>query len=133
MFFLIAKKVRNSRDLACVIIIIVFCFYLLLRSLGTQLFHPYSYEEISSPQKSESIIIEYRYNLFDRSISYYRIYQKKLEIFMKELTKKEIIITDQHHVSWSQKEVFNFESPEWINEKRVIFDTLEGRYKFNLH
>lgn len=117
VFIWLAKKIKG-KELAFVIIIILFLLYLLLKSLGTQFFHSYSYEEVSSPQKSSSIIIEYRNNLIDASISNYKVYQKKFGILMKELTTRDIIITVPHFLTLSQKEIFDFETPQWINEKK---------------
>lgn len=131
VFFLVVKKSRGV-NLVLVILSIILCFWLLIINLWTEFFHSYSYEEITSPQKSNVVIIEHRNSLIDQNISNYKIYQKKYGILMKELTKKDIIITVPYIFSLSQKEIFDFEEPIWINEKKVIFNTLEDRYKFNL-
>lgn len=131
MLILLAIKSKGS-ILGVIIIAILICFFLLIRSLGTQLFHNYRYVQIYSPQKSQSVIIKYRSDIWNGRLSSYRVYQMKSGFFMKELTKKEITIEDQRYTSLSPNGVFGFETPEWISENTVIFYTYEGPYKFRL-
>jgi len=115
-----------------IILIMLLCFYYLVKSLLIQCYYPFYYKEITSPQKSKSVIIEYRFDLFNQGISHYRVYQKEYAFLIRELTKKEINITGLYFLDLTQKDLFDFETPTWINEKTVIFDTLEGQRKFKL-
>ncbi|MFU1793471.1 hypothetical protein ACM1RC_06375 [Paenibacillus azoreducens] len=131
--FFFIKNTDKGSYIFIIILIMLLLFYYLIKGLFTMCYHPFYYKEITSPQKSKSVIIEYRFDLFSQRISNYRVYQKKYAFLIKELTKKEIIITREYYLNLTQKELFDFETPIWINEKTVIFNTLEGQHKFKLN
>ncbi|MCJ8015290.1 hypothetical protein MUG84_26850 [Paenibacillus sp. KQZ6P-2] len=130
IFFI--KNTKNGFYIVLIILIMLLFIYYLIKSLFIQCYYPFNYKEITSPQKSKSVIIEYRSDLFNQGISHYRVYQKEYAFLIRELTKKEIIITEPYFEDLPKKDLFDFETPTWINEKTVIFDTLEGQRKFKL-
>ncbi|MDY8024238.1 hypothetical protein [Paenibacillus polymyxa] len=127
---ILLSTISSGKSLVTLVIIIGLLLLLLLKSIFTQLFHPYSYEQVTSPINNKVILTEYRKSLLDGKVSFYRIYQVKFVVFTKQLTKKEIVIDYPYTLDPSQKEVFDYEAPEWRGENTVIFHTIEGPRRF---
>ncbi|AUS28392.1 hypothetical protein C1A50_4244 [Paenibacillus polymyxa] len=54
----------------------------------------------------------------------------KFVVLTKQLTKKEIVIDYPYSLDPSQKEIFDYEEPEWRGGNTVIFHTIEGSRRF---
>jgi len=131
LFFLLLQK-KNSTKRRRLILFIIISFILFIQCSATALFHPYEFVYQYSPSHKNSIIIEKRKDLWEARISHYRVFQQKHGFLMKRLSDHVITITVPEDSNYSDKEIFDYRSPQWLDEHRFRINGLNGPYLFRL-
>ena len=88
----------------------------------------WSSTSIHSPKNSETLIVKHRVAVHGESTYFYEFYQQFLQgILIKKLPEQNIsIIVYDHSPLLNTKSAIGLDHPNWINEKSVRFESIEG-------
>lgn len=89
---------------------------------------PTTFDSISSPSGSEKIYIEHHnFSLGETSYSY-NFYQRKGNIFMKELVNQSQLLVTRDNPPGGTNDIktLGIDMPHWRNEKEVSFNSKQG-------
>lgn len=114
--------------------IIILIIYLFVFRLGYLLMN-WDYHYLVSPKGTETLIIKHRVASLGESNYFYAFYEKSYHgILMKKIDVSDLRIMVRDHDRYPNAEkALGFDHPNWLNEKKVIFDSKDGQKEVTLN
>jgi hypothetical protein len=107
--------------------ITILTIFLIIFHIGF-LFMNWDYEYLDSPKGTETLIIKHRVATLGESNYFYEFYQKCFHgLLINKIAASDLAIMVRDHESYPNAEkALGLDHPNWLNEKKVSFESKDG-------